>query len=110
MKIPKKLTNYYYWLQTIMMVLAVLLTYSISIWLTLMFITAISGFIDNNYDIDESLKENDMIRLIGNNDFHDYYFVRYTDASQKEAIITLFPGGDSSFEKTVDACQIYKEV
>ena len=109
MKIPKKLTNYYYWLQTLMMILAVLLTYSISLWLTLMFIVAISGLIENRYDIDLPFKEHDRIIFHDNTGLHDYYFVRYADSGQKQAYITIFPGGETSFHKLVDVNSFYKE-
>ena len=109
MKIPKRLKSYNYWLQMSMMVLAVLLTVNLSVWLTCMFIVFIFGFIDGNDEL--PLKEHDRVRIVGLSCIHsdDYYFVKYIDDYQREAVVTLFPGGDSAFEIIVNVNDIHKE-
>ena len=79
-------------------------------WLYIMFIIAIWGFIDYEYEDDLPFKKNDRIVLHDNTGFHDYYFVRYADKNQKQAYITIFPGGEASFEKIVDINIIRKEI
>lgn len=105
----KHLTNYYYWLRILMIILSGLLTMSISVYLYGAFVLAIIWFIKYEYPEDLPFKENDRIILHEKTDIHDYYFIRYADVNQKEAYITLFPGSEQSFEKLVDVKSFYKE-
>jgi hypothetical protein len=54
-----RLTNYYYWLKIMMMILAVALTQNMSFWITAIFIGAIFGFI--NYEYPDDLKASNEI-------------------------------------------------
>lgn len=98
-----------YWLKILLTILACALTINISIWLYAMFIVAIWGFIENEYTEDLPLKENDRIRVRELDCLHDYYFVKYVDDNQKQAYVTVFPGGEESFYKVVDVDKIRKD-
>jgi hypothetical protein len=102
-------SNSYYWLKILMTILACALTINISFWLYVIFVVFIWGSIKYEYPEDLPLKEHDRIIFHDNTGMHDYYFVRYADKNQVQAYITIFPGGEATFEKLVDVNSISKE-
>jgi hypothetical protein len=99
----------YYWLKNLMTILACALTITISFWLYAIFVLCIWVLIDNEYAEDLPFKEHDRILVRESDCMHDYYFVRYADKNQVQAYVTVFPGGEASFERLVDVNNIRKE-